>query len=111
MTIQQMQQQIDEWIKLYGVRYFDEMTNTLILQEEMGEFSRLVARIYGEQSFKNKPIDRPKDMLADEMADMVFVITCLANQMDIDLENAMINNLEKKTGRDKNRHQNNEKLK
>lgn len=111
MNIQKMQQQVDEWIKTYGVRYFDEMTNTLILQEEMGEFSRLVARIYGEQSFKTKPEGNLKEKLADEMADMLFVITCLANQMDINLEKAILKNIEKKTGRDKNRHENNKKLK
>lgn len=111
MRISELQNKVDQWIKDYGVRYFSEITNTLILQEEMGEFARLVSRIYGEQSFK-KDVDpeNHKSMLADEIADIMFVLTCLANQMDIDLEHAMIANLDKKTNRDQQRHHNNPKL-
>ena len=110
MTIKEVQKKVDEWINTIGVRYFNEMTNTLILQEEVGEFSRLVSRFYGEQSFK-KPIEKePKEMLADELADIFFVLTCLANQMGIDLEEAIDKNLIKKSTRDLDRHKNNEKL-
>lgn len=111
MTIQQAQETVDDWIKTIGVRYFDELTNTAMLTEEVGEVARLMARIYGEQSFK-----RPEDAataparLADEMADVLFVLICLANQTGIDLEAALRANLEKKTGRDRERHQQNEKL-
>ena len=110
MSIQEYQDSVDDWIKKIGVRYFNEMTNTLILQEEVGEFSRLVARIYGEQSFKKKEVRDPEEMLADELADIMFVTTCLANQMGIDLEKAIKTNLEKKSARDKDRHMNNPKL-
>lgn len=112
MSIQEYQKIVDNWIKEIGVRYFDEMTNTLVLNEEVGEFSRLIARIYGEQSFK-KPISdqEKKEMLSDEIADIFFVLTCLSNQLDIDLEDAFQKNLQKKTNRDFDRHKNNEKLK
>lgn len=111
MTLQELQTQTDQWIKEYGVRYFDEKTNTILLMEEMGEFARLVSRIYGEQSFK-EPFskDEAQTMLADELADILFVMTCLANQMHIDLAAAMQKNIEKKTQRDKHRHNNNPKL-
>lgn len=112
MTISEAQKKVDNWIKTLGVRYFDEKTNTLLLAEEVGEFSRLVARIYGEQSFKSQSqAASAKEDLKDEMADILFVLICLANQMGIDLNDAMIKNLEKKTNRDKDRHINNEKLK
>jgi NTP pyrophosphatase (non-canonical NTP hydrolase) len=112
MTISEAQKKVDNWIKTLGVRYFDEKTNTLLLAEEVGEFSRLVARIYGEQSFKSEEqAASAKEDLKDEMADILFVLICLANQMGIDLNDAMIKNLEKKTNRDKDRHINNEKLK
>lgn len=110
MTIRAYQKEVDEWINDIGVRYFSEMTNTLILQEEVGEFSRLVARIYGEQSFKKDEKRNHRDMLSDEIADILFVVTCLANQMGIDLEDAIRKNLEKKSSRDQDRHHNNPKL-
>jgi len=111
LTIQEAQQKVDEWIKTIGVRYFNELTNTAVLMEEVGEMSRLIARIYGEQSFKN-PEDEAnaKGNLAAEMADVFFVLICLANQTDIDLEEALQKSLDKKTIRDKDRHRNNEKL-
>ena len=112
MTIQEAQKTVDDWIKKYGVRYFGELTNMAILVEEVGEVARLMARIYGEQSFK---ISEAKDTahadLADEMADVLFILICLANQTGIDLERALQKNLEKKSVRDKERHINNEKLK
>ncbi|MDA9773390.1 nucleotide pyrophosphohydrolase [Saprospiraceae bacterium] len=112
MTIQDAQTTVDKWIKEYGVRYFDEMTNTLLLSEEVGEFSRLIARQYGEQSFKkSRSEEEVQNDIADEMADILFVLICLANQMGIDLETAMKKNLEKKTSRDKDRHKSNKKLK
>ena len=112
MTIQQAQQKVDEWIKTIGVRYFDEMTNTAVLMEEVGEMARLMARIYGEQSFKRKEDEEnAKDNLSAEMADVLFVLICLANQTDVDLQSALLKSLEKKTNRDKDRHQNNQKLK
>ncbi|MBK7174247.1 MAG: nucleotide pyrophosphohydrolase [Bacteroidales bacterium] len=107
MTIQQAQQTIDQWIKTTGVRYFNELTNTAILMEEVGEVARIMARRYGEQSEKES--DKNKD-LGDEMADVLFVLICLANQTGIDLESALAKNLEKKTVRDAERHKNNEKL-
>ena len=112
MKISEAQNKIDDWIKEYGVRYFNELTNMVILSEEVGELSRLVARKYGEQSFK-KPISdqEVKEKISDEMADVMFVLMCLANQMDINLEDAFHKNIEKKTRRDKDRHNNNEKLK
>ena len=111
MTIQEMQSQTDAWIQQYGVRYFHELTNVALLMEEVGEFARITARVYGEQSYQEgtKP-DDPKEALADEMADILFVLTCLANQMQIDLEDAMTKNLAKKTSRDKDRHQQNPRL-
>ncbi|MGZ3884868.1 MAG: nucleotide pyrophosphohydrolase [Bacteroidia bacterium] len=108
MTISQAQQTIDTWIKTYGVRYFNELTNTAILMEEVGEVARIMARRYGEQSEKES--DKVKS-LEDELADVMFVVMCIANQTGIDLEDALKKNLEKKTGRDKERHANNEKLK
>ena len=108
MTIQEAQQTIDEWIKTTGVRYFSELTNMAMLTEEVGEVARIMARRYGEQSEKES--DRDKD-LADEMADVLFVLICLANQTDVDLTEALKKNLEKKTNRDSERHKNNPKLK
>ena len=103
---------MDVWIKEHGVRYFDEKTNTLLLMEEVGEFSRLIARVYGEQSFKSSEKETDHAVqLADEWADILFVMTCLANQMGIDTEIAIKKNMEKKTSRDKDRHKGNLKLK
>ncbi len=107
MTIQQAQQQVDEWIKSVGVRYFNELTNLGILMEEVGELSRLMVRTYGEQSFKES--DQGKE-LGDEMADVLWVLLCLANQTGVNLTEALQQNLEKKTSRDKSRHRDNEKL-
>lgn len=107
MTIAQAQQQVDSWIKTTGVRYFNELTNLGILMEEVGELSRLVVRTYGEQSFKDN--DKNKN-LSDEMADVLWVLLCLANQTGIDLTEALQKNFEKKNTRDANRHLNNEKL-
>jgi len=108
MEIKDAQKIVDKWIKEYGVRYFDEMTNTAILMEEVGEVARIMSRRYGEQSEKES--DKGKD-LGDELADVMFVLICLANQTGINLEEALQKNLDKKTNRDKNRHHNNEKLK
>ena len=108
MTIQQAQQQVDEWIKTTGVRYFSELTNMAILTEEVGELARIMARQYGDQSFKDSDKDRN---MADEMADVLWVLLCLANQTGVDLADAMQKNFEKKTKRDAERHQQNEKLK
>jgi len=108
MEIKEAQKIVDNWIKEYGVRYFDELTNTAILMEEVGEVARIMARRYGEQSEKES--DKIKD-LGDEMADVLFVLICLANQTGIDLELALKKNLEKKTKRDHSRHKKNEKLK
>jgi len=108
MTIQQAQQQVDGWIKTTGVRYFSELTNMAILTEEVGELARIMARQYGDQSFKESDKDRN---LADEMADVLWVLLCLANQTGIDLTDALQKNFEKKTKRDAERHQQNEKLK
>jgi NTP pyrophosphatase (non-canonical NTP hydrolase) len=108
MEIKQAQIEVDQWIKTIGVRYFNELTNTAILMEEVGEVARIMARKYGEQSFKAS--DEKVD-LADEMADVLWVLICLANQCDIDLEEAFKRNMDKKTKRDKDRHQSNEKLK
>lgn len=111
MTLEQAQFFVDEWIKEVGVRYFDELTNTVILAEEVGEFSSLVARIYGEQSFKNPEKEQSaKEDLADEMADILFVLLCLANQTGTDLTKAFLNKMNKKTKRDKSRHHSNPKL-
>ena len=108
MTIQEAQQQLDNWIKQYGVKYFSELTNMAMLTEEVGEVARIIARRYGEQSEKES--DKNKD-LGDELADVLFVLICLANQTGIDLEEAMKRNLDKKTNRDSERHINNDKLK
>lgn len=108
MTIEEAQKLVDRWINSTGIRYFNELTNTAILMEEVGEVARIMARQYGEQSFKksDKDID-----LADEMADVLFVLICLANQTNINLTDALQKNLEKKSIRDAERHKNNEKLK
>ena len=108
MTLQQAQSQVDQWIKTHGVRYFNELTNTAILTEEVGEVARIMARRYGEQSEKES--DKGND-LADEMADVLWVLICLANQTGVDLTKAFEKNLEKKTMRDKDRHHQNPKLK
>lgn len=108
MTIKDAQQLVDQWINTTGVRYFNELTNTAILMEEVGEVARIMARQYGEQSFKKSDTEVN---LADEMADVMFVLICLANQTGIDLTEALEKNLEKKSIRDADRHKNNEKLK
>ena len=108
MKISEAQQTIDEWMKKYGVRYFNELTNTAILMEEVGEVARIMARRYGEQSEKES--DKQKK-LEDELADVIFVVMCIANQTGINLEDALKHNLQKKTSRDRERHLNNEKLK
>jgi NTP pyrophosphatase (non-canonical NTP hydrolase) len=108
MTINQAQQQVDQWIKTVGVKYFSELTNLGILMEEVGELSRLMVRQYGEQSFKES--DKGKE-LEDEMADVLWVLICLANQTGVDLTTALQKNFEKKNTRDAERHSNNEKLK
>ena len=108
MTIKEAQKIVDEWINTLGVRYFNELTNMALLTEEVGELARIIARKYGEQSFKES--DKQYN-LADEMADVLFVLICLANQTGVNLTDALKNNLEKKTKRDKERHKNNEKLK
>lgn len=107
MEISALQKEVDTWIKTHGVRYFNELTNTAILMEEVGELARIMARKYGEQSFKNKEEEK---QLGDEMADVLWVLVCLANQTGVDLEEAMKKNMEKKTSRDKDRHKDNEKL-
>lgn len=106
MTIEEAQQTVDRWIYTYGVRYFSELTNMAVLTEEVGELARVMARRYGDQSFK----PGEKDNLADEMADVLWVLLCLANQTGTDLTEAFRRNLEKKTARDKERHKNNPKL-
>ena len=108
MELSKAQQTVDDWIKKYGVRYFNELTNTAVLMEEVGELARIMSRRYGEQS--EKPSDANLD-LGDEMADVLFVLICLANQTGIDLEEAFLKNMDKKTSRDKTRHLDNEKLK
>jgi NTP pyrophosphatase (non-canonical NTP hydrolase) len=108
MTLEQAQQQVDQWIKTIGVRYFNELTNLGILVEEVGELSRLMVRKYGEQSFKES--DKKADM-ADEMADVLWVLICIANQTGVNLTEAFQKNMEKKTLRDANRHKENDKLK
>lgn len=108
MTIQEAQIQVDNWIKTIGVRYFSELTNMTILTEEVGELARIMARTYGDQSFKKSDLDKN---LGDEMADVLWVLICLANQTGVDLTEAFKKNIEKKTNRDKDRHKNNEKLK
>jgi NTP pyrophosphatase (non-canonical NTP hydrolase) len=112
MEIKAYQEEVDHWIKTVGVRYFSELTNMAILTEEVGEVARLISRMYGEQSFKNPmSLEEQKETLADELADVIWVAVCLANQTGIDLEAALIKNLEKKSKRDSLRHVNNEKLK
>ena len=106
MEIRDLQQRVDEWIRTYGVRYFSELTNMAVLTEEVGELARIMARRYGDQSFKAGE----KDNLADEMADVLWVLTCLANQTGVDLEQAMERNFQKKSERDKERHKLNTKL-
>lgn len=108
MTIEQAQKAVDDWIKENGVRYFDELTNLAMLTEEVGEVARIIARRYGEQSEKES--DKKKD-LSEEMADVLFVLICLANQTGIDLTEALQRSLNKKANRDKGRHNNNPKLK
>ncbi|MDM1047005.1 MULTISPECIES: nucleotide pyrophosphohydrolase [Sphingobacterium] len=108
MTIAEAQAIVDKWINSTGVRYFNELTNTAMLMEEVGEVARIMARQYGEQSFKKSD---EEVNLADEMADVLFVLICLANQTGIDLTDALTKNLDKKTKRDSERHKNNEKLK
>lgn len=108
MTIQEAQQTVDKWIADFGVRYFNELTNMAMLTEEVGEVARIIARRYGEQSEKES--DKDKD-LGDEMADVLFVLICLANQTGVNLEEALLKNLTKKTTRDADRHLNNAKLK
>lgn len=107
MTIEEAQKQVDTWIKTYGVRYFSELTNMAILTEEVGEVARIMARTYGDQSAK----EGEKTLLADELADVMWVLMCIANQTGIDLTEAFYRNIEKKTMRDKERHKNNPKLK
>lgn len=107
MTIQEAQKTVDDWIKTFGVRYFNELTNMAMLTEEVGEVARIIARRYGEQSEKES--DKNKD-LSDEMADVMFVLICLANQTGVDLEAALKKNLDKKTQRDSTRHLENKKL-
>lgn len=106
ITIREAQKMVDDWIKTYGVRYFSELTNMAVLTEEVGELARIMARKYGDQSFK----EGEKHDLGDEMADVLWVLMCLANQTGVDLTEALKKNIEKKTSRDKNRHINNNKL-
>lgn len=108
MTIQEAQDKVDNWIKTYGVRYFSELTNMTILTEEVGELARIMARTYGDQSFKKSDLSKN---LADEIADILWVLMCLANQTGVNLTEALEKNIEKKTNRDKDRHINNNKLK
>ncbi len=108
MTLQETQSNVDNWIKTTGVRYFSELTNTVLLMEEVGEVARIMSRKYGEQSFKESD---KKENLADELADVLFVLICIANQTGVDLTQAMKKNMEKKNNRDANRHKENEKLK
>lgn len=108
MSLNNTQRIVDEWIKINGVRYFNELTNMALLSEEVGELARIIARKYGEQSFKE---NESKDSLADEIADVLFVLVCIANQTGVNLQEAFENNMAKKTNRDKERHLNNHKLK
>lgn len=111
MTIVDLQKVVDTWIKNHGVRYFNPLTNTAILMEEVGEVARHMARIYGDQSYRKEEEEkRAQELLGDEMADVLFVLICLANQSGIDLQEAIKLNLEKKTNRDKERHKKNQKL-
>ncbi|MFT4666739.1 MAG: NTP pyrophosphatase (non-canonical NTP hydrolase) [Polaribacter sp.] len=112
MTIAEAQKDVDHWINTVGIRYYNELTNMAILTEEVGEVARIMSRLYGEQSFKRKEdAENAKEKLSDEMADVLFVLICLANQTGIDLSEALVKNLEKKTIRDASRHANNKKLK
>ena len=106
MTLQEAQQAVDQWIKTYGVRYFSELTNMAVLTEEVGELARVIAHKYGDQSFK----EGEKDNLGEEMADVLWVLICLANQTGVDLTEELKKSIEKKTKRDADRHKNNEKL-
>lgn len=108
MQLSEAQEKVDQWIKEHGVRYFNELTNMVILSEEVGELARIIARTYGEQSFKESDKDRS---LANEMADVLFVLICLANQTGVNLEQALLENLKKKSDRDADRHHDNPKLK
>ena len=108
MTLKEAQEKVDQWIKKYGVRYFDELTNTAILMEEVGEVARIMARSYGEQSSKKSD---EESSLANELTDVLFVLICLANQTGVDLEQAFEDNMKKKTKRDHSRHKENDKLK
>ena len=113
MTIQEAQQLVDEWIKKYGVRYFSELTNMTILTEEVGELARIIARRYGEQSWKNsdpRGTDNGRDAMGEEMADVLWVLLCLANQTEVNLTEELQKSIEKKTRRDSLRHIENEKL-
>ena len=111
MTIKDYQYKVDQWIKKYGIRYFDEKTNMLVLMEEVGELSRLMARKYGEQSFKKKADAQQVDKnIQEEISDIFFVLTCLSNQMGIDIPEGLRDNIEKKTNRDGTRHKENKKL-
>jgi len=111
MTIRNWQDTVDQWISTIGVRYFDEMTNLAVLMEETGELARMMSRKYGEQSFKEPMTDEEVKMeIKEELADIIFVTTCLANQMNIDLEEALSENIKRKTARDQFRHRDNEKL-
>ncbi len=107
MSLEEAQKVVDDWIKTHGVRYFDELTNLAILTEEVGEVAKIMARKYGEQSYKENEKDKN---LEDELADVLFVLICIANQTGADLTKALKNNLKKKTARDHSRHKNNEKL-
>ena len=114
MTIQEAQETVDQWIKQYGVRYFSELTNMAVLTEEVGELAKIIARRYGEQSWKTddpRATDNGKQALGDEMADVLWVLLCLANQTGVDLTKELQKNIDKKTNRDKERHINNLKLK
>lgn len=108
MTITEAQDKVDHWIGKYGVRYFNELTNMALMTEEVGELARIIARKYGEQSFKESDLEKS---IEEEMADILFVLICMANQTGINLEEALVRNLEKKTSRDAERHLNNDKLK
>ena len=108
MTLKEAQEKVDQWIKKYGVRYFDELTNTAILMEEVGEVARIMARSYGEQSSKKSD---EESSLSNELTDVLFVLICIANQTGVDLEQAFEKNMEKKTKRDHSRHKENKKLK
>lgn len=111
MTLDNLQQTVDNWIQTYGVKYFGELTNMTVLTEEVGELARLMARVHGEQSFKHKEDEAQADAnIQEELGDIIFVVTCLANQMGYNLTDIMAQNLDKKTIRDKDRHINNPKL-